>query len=108
MDFWELSTRQWLRRDSSAKLKDISPDWKMALTSEDPMGLIEYPFAAGGPPVRKGLGDVFNGTTFQQSLFEVPRGLSFGNLYHSIADTSSSITLAYIQGSLNSSVQILP
>jgi len=53
-------------------------------------------------------GDVFDGTTFQQSLFEVPRGLGFGSLFHTIVDQSSGAPTSYMQGSLNSSLQILP
>jgi len=53
-------------------------------------------------------GDVFNGTTFQQSLFEVPRGLSFGTLGHNIVDQASFQSVSYIQGGMNSTVQILP
>ena len=63
LNFLELATRQWLRRDSSAYLKALSPDWKLALTSEDRVSLIDSPFATDGSVVRKGLGEVFNGTT---------------------------------------------
>jgi len=55
-------------------------------------------------------GDVFNGTTFQQSLFEGPRPHGFGTLSHTITDLSTNTVVASMGSvsSLNPTIMIVP
>ena len=55
-------------------------------------------------------GDVFNGTTFQQSLFEGPRQHGFGSFQHMIQDPAAGTILANVQNiqNLNLTIMILP
>jgi hypothetical protein len=55
-------------------------------------------------------GDVFNGTTFQQSGFEGPRPHGFGTFRHQIIDQSTGTVVALMESisSLNPTIQILP
>jgi hypothetical protein len=55
-------------------------------------------------------GDVFNGTTFQQSLFEGPRQHGSGTFVHRIADQSTGTVVAAIENfsTLNPTFMILP
>jgi len=55
-------------------------------------------------------GDVFNGTTFQQSLFEGPRPHGFGTFRHTITDRTTNTVVGSMESisSLNPTFQILP
>ena len=55
-------------------------------------------------------GDVFNGTTFQQSLFEGPRPHGFGTFNHSITDLSTNTVVASMGSvsSMNPTIMIVP
>jgi hypothetical protein len=55
-------------------------------------------------------GDVFNGTTFQQSLFEGPRQHGFGSFVHRVMDQSTITSVAAIENfsNLNPTFMILP
>jgi hypothetical protein len=55
-------------------------------------------------------GDVFNGTTFQQSLFEGPRAHGFGTFHHSITDQSTGTVVGLMENisNMNLTIQILP